>query len=264
VRASIVIVGVAAVVLAGCGSIGNSAGASGASSGTAAKTSPSPGRGNGNAVVGQVAQVSGGKLTVTGGTTDSTVSFDSSTTVLQSGTGSMADVVQGTCVGANGQKDASGAIAATTVTVMLNMNGNCTPANGGPGGGQANGGARGNGGVSVSPPPGVASPPANFATVRGKVASVSGDSFTVQPQTGDPVKVTVPATARFTRLVTSTSARLAAGECVTATGQRDSSGIIKARNILISAPGPNGCTRAGFGGGGGGGRPGASPGTQSA
>jgi hypothetical protein len=262
VRASIVIVGVAAVVLAGCGSIGNTAGAS---SSTAAKTSPSPGRGNGNAVVGQVAEVAGGKLTVTERAGTSTVAFDSSTSVLQSGTGSLADVVQGTCVGANGQKDAAGAIAAATVTVMLNMNGNCTPANGGPGGGQGNGGDQGNGGVGVSPPPGVGNgPPANFANVRGKVASVSGGAFTVQPQTGDPVTVTVPSTARFTRLVTSTTARLAAGECVTANGQRDSSGTVKARNIVISAPGPNGCARGGFGGAGGGGRPSASPGTQSA
>jgi Domain of unknown function (DUF5666) len=260
VRASIVIVGVAAVVLAGCGSIGNTAGAS---TGSTAKTSPSPGRGaNANGVVGQVAQVASGKLTVTDRTGNVTVTYDSSTTVLQSGTGSLADVVQGACVGANGQKDAAGAITAATVSVMLNMNGNCTPpANAGPGGGPSpspggfpgggNGGGNGAG--------------ANLANVRGKVTAVSGTTITVQPQTGDPVTVLAPSTARFTRLVTSTSARLATGECVTVTGQRESSGTVKARNILISAPTANGCVRAGgAGGGGGGGRPSASPGGQSA
>ncbi|HEY4025878.1 MAG TPA: DUF5666 domain-containing protein [Candidatus Dormibacteraeota bacterium] len=260
-RTSIIIVGAAAAVLGGCGSIGNT---TGASSGTATTASPSPARGNGTAVVGQVAEVGSGKLTVTDRAGNVTVTYDSSTSVLQSGTGSLTDVVQGACVGAMGQKDAAGAITATTLTVMLNMNGNCTPPAGVSGGVQGNRGA--------SPSPAGASPglsfgnigngaQADFTNVRGKVTAVSGGTLTVQPQTGDSVTVVVPSTARVTRLVTSTAARLAAGECVTANGQRDSSGTVKARSILISAPGPNGCTRGGFGGGG---RPSASPSTQPA
>jgi hypothetical protein len=266
VKASIVIVGVAAAVLAGCGGIG---GGASASSNTAARTSPIPGRGafaNGNAVTGQVVQLATDKVTVNGQvgngkTGNTTVSYDSTTTVLQSGTGSMADVVPGVCVLATGQKDAtSGVVTATTFQAQLNMNGNCAlPA--GAGGGQ--------GRPSASPGQGFGGPPGgNLTVVRGKVTSVSGSTVMVQPDAGAVMTVTVPSTVQVTRLVSSTTARLAVGLCVTATGQRDSSGVVKARNILISAPGPNGCTRAGgFGGGfggGGRGRPSASPGAQSA
>jgi hypothetical protein len=259
VKASIIVVGVAAAVLAGCGSIGGSAGASGGAA--AAKTSPSPGRGAfGNAVVGQVSQVASGKVTVDDQSSSVTVTYDTSTSVLQTGAGTLAEAIPGTCVVATGTTDASGAVTARTFQVQLNMGGNCTPPAGLGGGQGAGGGGRAGRG---SPSPGASGgPPANFANVRGKLTSVSGSTMTVQPQTGNPVTVTVSSTTTVTRLVTSSSARLAVGECVTANGQRDSSGTVKARSILISAPGPNGCTRAG--GFGGGGRPGASPPSQGA
>jgi hypothetical protein len=261
VKASIIVVGVAAAVLAGCGSIGSTAGATSA---TAARTSPSPGRGAfGNAVVGQVSQVSGGKMTVAQQNGSVNVTFDSTTSVLQSGAGAISEAVPGTCVVATGTTDASGTVTARTFQVQLNMNGDCTPPAGVGGGGQGPGA----GGFSPrpgrgSPSPGAGGgPPANLANARGKLTNVSGSTMTVQPQTGSPVTVVVTSSTTITRLVTSSSARLAAGECVTATGQRDSSGTVKARSILISAPGANGCTRAG--GFGGGGRPGSSPATQS-
>jgi hypothetical protein len=249
VKASIIVVGVAAAVLAGCGGIGSSAGASG---GAAAKTSPSPGRGAfGNAVVGQVSQVANGKLTVDQQNATATVTYDSTTSVLQSGAGSLAEAVPGTCVVATGTTDAGGVVTARTFQVQLNMNGNCTPPAGVVAGQGAGAGGQRPGRGSLSPGAGGA-PPANFAMVRGKLTAVSGTTMTVQPETGSPVTVMVTSTTTLTRLVTSSSSRLAVGECVSANGQRDSSGTVKARSILISAPGPNGCTRAGgFGGGGG-------------
>ena len=251
-KASIIVVGVAAAaVLAGCGSTGSTASA------TAAKTSPSPGRGAfGNAVVGQVSQVASGKMTVAQQSGSVTVTFDSTTSVLQSGAGAISEAVPGTCVTATGTTDASGTITARTFQVQLNMNGNCTPP---AGAGQAGGFSPRPGRGSPSPGAG-GGPPANVANVRGRLTNVSGGTMTVQPQTGSPVTVVVSGSTTITRLVSSSTARLATGECVTATGQRDSSGTVKARSILISAPGPNGCTRAG--GFGGGGRPGASPPTQ--
>jgi hypothetical protein len=258
VKASIIVVGVAAAVLAGCGSIGGSAGASGGAA--AAKASPSPGRGA-NGVVGQVSQVASGKLTVDDQSGSVTVTYDSSTSVLQSGSGTLAEAIPGTCVVATGTTDASGTVTARTFQVQLNMGGNCTPPAGLGGGQGAGGGSPRPGRGSPSPGAG-GGPPANFAMVRGKLTNVSGSTMTVQPQTGNPVTVTVSSSTTVTRLVTSSSARLAVGECVTANGQRDSSGTVKARSILISAPGANGCTRAG--GFGGGGRPGASPSSQTA
>ncbi|HEY7201566.1 MAG TPA: DUF5666 domain-containing protein [Candidatus Dormibacteraeota bacterium] len=262
-RASIFfVVGIAAAVLAGCGGLGSSATASTSS----ARTSPSPARANFNGAAGQLTKLSGGKMTVSDQAGAVTVSYDTSTTVLQSGTGSLADIVAGACVTANGQREANGAVTAAGVQVMLNMNGNCTQPAGGFGAGAGNGTGNGQGPGGQSPRPGRgspspgASPPANVAFVRGKVSAVNGATVTVEQDTGGPVTVTVPSTARITRTVSSTTARLAVGECVTATGQRDSSGTVKARAIVISAPGPNGCAiGAGRGFGPGGGRPSASP-----
>ena len=262
VRASIIfVVGVAAAVLAGCGSIGQPAGAS---SGTAPKSSPSPGRGAfANAVAGQVTQVGSGTLTVAQQSGSAKVTFDSTTSVLQSGTGSASEAVAGVCVVATGTTGAGGVITARTFQVQLNMNGNCTPP-AGLGGGQGAGGGRGPRG-SPSPGAGGGAPPANFGNVRGKLTAVNGSTLTVQPQTGNPVTVMLTSSTAVTRLVTSSTARLAVGECVTANGQKDSSGAVKARTILISPPGANGnCTFAGGGFGGGGRRPGASPPAQSA
>jgi hypothetical protein len=244
VKASFFVVGIAAVVLAGCGGAATTATASSGS----ARTSPSPGSargGVGNGVGGQVVEATSGKLVVSAQSGSVTVTYSSSTSVLQSGTGSLADLAPGTCVSATGQGDATGALTATTVSAMLNMNGVCSQA--------------GNGGPGASPrPSGFPSANPNAAFVRGQVASASGSTITVQPATGASVTVNVPSTARITRIVSSSTARLAVGECVTASGTRTSSGSVQARSIVISAPGPNGCA-TGFAGGGR--RGGASPGT---
>jgi len=264
VKASILVIGAAAAVLTGCARIGSAGGASAGAAGT----SPSPGRGAfGGAVVGELVQLSAGKMTVSGQAGSVTVAYDSTTTVLQSGAGSFADAAPGTCVTVTGERDATGAVAARTLQVELNMNGNCVQPGGGPGGQSPAAGQSPRPGAR----PGQASPrprqspggdPANLAVVRGKVAGASGGTITVQPATGAPVSVTVPSTVQVSRVVSSTSARLAVGECITANGQRDSSGTVRARTILISAPTANGCTGGrGFGPGG---RPSASPAGRSA
>jgi Domain of unknown function (DUF5666) len=257
VKASIFVGGIAAVLLAGCGSGGGTATASSAT----AKPSPSPSGGRGaNAVSGQVASVSNGKLVVTDQSGNVTVTYTSSTGVLQTGTGSLADLTAGACVTATGLKDPSGVVTATTVTAQLNMNGVCNPPNGASPSPGAGAGGFG-GGQGRGPGAGPSAPP-NLTFVRGKVTGVSGQTVTVQQIAGDTVAVNVPSTARITRLVTSTTARLGAGECVTANGTRTASGTVQARNIVISAPGPNGCA-TGFGrapgGAGGGGRRTGSP-----
>lgn len=260
VKASILlVVGIAAAVLAGCGGIGGSATASSSS----AKASPSPGRGNGNGAAGQLVRLSGSSMTLNDQGSSVTVSYDSGTTVLQSGTGELADVTPGACVTATGQKETTGAVTAATIQVMLNMNGNCTQPAGGfagtPGPGQSPRAGRQSPGPGASPGGPGDGVPANLTFVRGKVSSVKGTTVTVEQDTGGPVAVTVPGTARITRTVSSTAARLAVGECITANGQRDSSGTIKARAIVISAPGPSGCTAGRGFGGPGGGRPSPTP-----
>jgi Domain of unknown function (DUF5666) len=237
----ILLVGIAAAAAAvtACG------GSSPASSSTPAAATAGGGRGN--SVAGQLAQLSGSKLVLSGQNGATDVTFDSSTRVQQTATGTLADIVAGTCITAAGQKDASGSLTATNVQLSPKANGTCAPAarNGAsPNPGRSpGGGVRGNG----------ATPPANFAFVRGEVASVSGTAVTVTLTAGGTQTLTVPPPARIVSTQRSSTAKLAVGQCILAMGQKDASGTVKARSLNIQPPGPTGCTFGGRGGGFGGG-----------
>lgn len=237
VKEGIAVIALAAAALAACG---------GTASKTPSGSSTASPAARANAVAGSIAQLGAGKIVVQEQTGNATVDYDSSTMVLQSGTGTLADAAAGTCVNATGQKDASGAIAATTLQVMLNMNGQCNLLQGG---NQGNQSPR----PFPSGSPGQGRNP-NAAFARGKVTAVSGTTLTVQQAAGDNVTVIVPSTARISKLTTASSSRLTVGLCVQANGQRDASGALKARVVTIVPPGPNGCPTGGgaFGGGGGG------------
>lgn len=192
----------------------------------------------GNAVGGQLTQLTGARLVLNGQSGSVDVTYDGSTRFLQTVASSMAEATVGTCVNATGQKDASGAVTATTVNLMLNMNGTCSQPNAGGGGA---GGAGGQGRV-----PGGGGP-ANLGFARGKIISVSSIGITVQDASGATVPVDVPATARITKTETAAASQLAVGQCIQASGQRDASGTVTARQVSIVPPGPNGCA-SGFGG----------------
>ena len=115
------------------------------------------------------------------------------------------------------------------VQVQFNMNGNCTP------------------------PPGVSpgsTGPGNAVNLRGKITSVSGTSFVVQPVTATdaPVTVNVPSSALVTRLDNATTSSLAVGQCVRVNGQQGASGVVQARALVIVPAGPNGCATPNSGG----------------
>jgi len=115
------------------------------------------------------------------------------------------------------------------VQVQFNMNGNCTP------------------------PPGVSpgsTGPGNAVNLRGKITSVSGTSFVVQPVTATdaPVTVNVPSSALVTRLDNATTSKLAVGQCVRVNGQQGTSGVVQARALVITPAGPNGCAGPNSGG----------------
>lgn len=239
------ILGIAAIgatlVVAACGS--------GASAGTGT-SSPSPGPRNGfrNGTSGQLVQINGQTLILTGPNGDATVTFTDSTTVTKTSIAALADITVGACVVATGQKDANGAITARTVTVSPKAASGCAPAR-----------------VIPTPLPGASprpnfSPPpgglANLSFTSGEVTAVSGTSVTLHTEVGGSVTITVPATARVTRSSVVTSAALQTGQCLSAIGTKDSAGNVQATALTITPAGPSGtCSsgRGGFGGAGGGG-----------
>lgn len=243
----------AAVALAACGGS--------ATSNTASKPTPTPAAARAGAAAGKLTTLSGTRLVLSGQTSSVVVTYTSTTRFAQSVAGAMSDIAAGACVTAVGQNGAGG-ITATSVAIQQDLNGNCTQNGGGNGGaGRANGrpgGGFGGGGGGAGAPGGPGGNP-NFAAARGQVASVSGTTVTVQPASGgSPTTVTVPATARITKTEAVTSSQLALGQCIQASGQRNSAGTLTARTLTIVPAGPNGCVfgsggnRAGAGGAGGG------------
>lgn len=258
-------------LLAGAGALALAACGSAAAGTTTPKPGASPTPRNGarafNGAFGQLVQIKGQTLIVSNAQGDTTVTYTSSTPITQTSTATFADIATGECLTATGTKDAGGAVTASNVTVRNAVNGSCSAAAifgpGGPGG-------AGNGGATRTPNPNRTpnpsfSPPANLGRASGLVTAVNGTSVTVQDTTSTGTTtstITVPTTVRVSRIDTVDTSALQTGECLTAAGQKDSSGTVQARALTIVPAGPNGCTAGGggfFGGGrfgGGGGFPG--------
>jgi hypothetical protein len=229
---------VAAFVVAACGN-----GATAANS----SSSPSPSRGANlfrNGASGQLVQINGQTLILTSAAGDTTVSYTSTTTITKTSTSTLADIVPGTCIVATGQKDATGMLVATTVRVSPKTSAGCLTVRTGP-----------------SPAPGASPRPSpsaqsNVSFVAGAVTAANGISITVLTATAGSVTITVPTTATVSRTSAATTADLLTGECLRATGPKDSAGAVQATSITITPPGPSGTCSTRGGGFPGGGFPG--------
>jgi hypothetical protein len=240
------LIAVAAFVLAACGNAAS-----------AAKTSPSPSGNNAlrNGASGQLVQVNGQTLIITGPNGDTTLTVTASTTYTKTSIATLADILKGTCIVANGQKDpTSGAITATNVRLSPKTATGCAVPGFGPGGAP---GASPPAGVSPRPTP---SGQANAAFVTGEVTAVSGTSVTVKTAAGGNQTISVAAAATITDTAEVTEAALQNGQCLRANGTKDAAGNVQATSVTITPAGPSGTCTTGGGGGrggfGGGNRPG--------
>ncbi|HEY2597037.1 MAG TPA: DUF5666 domain-containing protein [Candidatus Dormibacteraeota bacterium] len=239
----------AAFVLAACGSPAS-----------AAKTSPSPSGNNAfrNGASGQLVQVTGQTLIITGPSGDTTVTVTATTTYTKTSIATLADIIKGTCILANGQKDlTSGAITATNVRISPKASAGCAIPGFGPG---ANPGATPPAGATPRPTP---SGQANMAFVTGEVTAVSGPAVTVKTAASGTQTFTVASAATITATAEVTAAALQNGQCLRANGTRDAAGNVQATSITITPAGPSGTCATGGGGRGfgGGNRPGGSTAT---
>jgi len=236
---------VAAFVLAACGSPAS-----------AAKTSPSPSGANAlrNGASGQLVQVSGQTLILTGPNGDITVAVSDTTTYTKTSVATLADITKGSCIVANGQKDpTSGAITATNVRISPRAATECAAPGFGPGG-TAPGASPP---VDATPRPSPSAQP-NVAFVTGEVTAVSGTSVTVKTAASGSQTIAVASAATITDTADVTEAALQNGQCVRANGTRDAAGNVQATSVTITPAGPSGtCTTGGGRGGfGNGNRPG--------
>jgi hypothetical protein len=244
-RTMILVVALAAVLgVAACGS-GASAGSS---------TSPTPGRGGQarNGAAGQLVQINGETLILTGATGDLTVTFTASTTFTKTSAAVLADIVPGQCLVANGQKDSSGTLTATTVRLSPKAAAGCNA------GGQF--APNQSPAPRATPRPTPAGQPA-MPLVAGEVTKAAGTAITVLTTTSGSEVINVPTTATVTRMSSASSTDLRTGECLRANGSTDSTGAVQATSIAITPTGPSGTCATGAGGRGPG-RVGASPGAS--
>jgi hypothetical protein len=264
--------GIVVVAATACGGSGTTATPTAAPA--AANSTPTPASSPAAfpGVVGTAAAVSGSSLEVQNPTSGQvTVTFTASTPITDTVTVTSKDVTLGSCVTVVGKPSAAGAsttsVTATSVTISAPVKGNCI-GGGGFGGGGFGGFGGGQGGSSPRPsfsprprPTGSRGAFGNgaFGGADGKVTSVSASGFVVQGRnraaTSDTsITVITTAASKYLKTVTTASAALKVGQCITAVGTANSIGAIAARSIRISQPGPSGCV-TGFGGRGGFGRP---------
>ena len=245
---SIPLIAAAAFVLAACGASANTA-----------SSSPSPGAGNAarNGASGQLVQINGQTLILTGPNGDTTVAYTTGTTFTKTSTAGLGDVTVGTCILATGVKDAAGTVTATTVTISPKAASGCAARNFVPSPGAS---------PRPTPTPRPSTTPRpggqpNGTFVSGEVTAVRGISVTVMTQANVTQKITIATAAVISKLATVSAADLQNGECLRANGTRDAAGNVQATSITITPAGPSGTCTTGLGGrgpgGGGGGFPGA-------
>jgi hypothetical protein len=231
-RIAVAIAVAAGLAVAACGNVATAK----------SSTSPSPGRAGAqarNGAVGQLVQINGQTLILTGASGDITVSYTTSTTFTRTSTAVLADIVPGACLVATGQKDSAGLLTASTVRLSPKTASGCGAGQFGP-----------NPGPGASPRPTPSDQPAQpaMAFVAGEVQSATGTSIAVLTAGSGQQTITVPTTASVTKTSTASSADLRTGECLRASGQRDAAGSVQATSITISPAGPSGTCAAGIGG----------------
>lgn len=240
----------AALTLAvtGCGGTSAASGSPRATSSPAARGQA--GRGG---AVGELVQVTGQTLVLSGADgADTTVHYSGSTPIRQSSAATVADITAGTCLVASGQRNGQGAVSASVVQISPASGGSC-PARPGT-----------SAGSRPSASPGRGQTRSGTGTVAGIVTGVTGTQVTVQPSSGSPSTLTVPTTVRISEVEPAGAAALQADRCVRATGNRDSKGAVQATSLTVSLPGPSGSCTGGFGGGQRGAPPSAAPSARTA
>lgn len=229
---------VAMLAVAACGPLASAA---------APAASPSPGRAGGfarNGASGQLVQINGQTLILTGQNGDTTVSYSSGTAIERRSTGTTADIATGMCVVVSGQQG-QGTVTAATVQLSAKPASGCATGRGPGQGGPGQGAGR------RSPRPAPSGAQANMAFVTGEVTAVSGIQVTVTPASGTAHKVSVPTTAAVNKLDAGSPSDLQVNQCVLATGTKDAKGTVQATALTVSPPSASGGCATGLGGGGG-------------
>lgn len=180
--------------------------------------SPTPAPGGNGRVAGLIASVTGNTAQVTQQNGNATVDFTPSTQVTEVTSAALSDVTPGSCVSvrpARGESQGAQSITAKSVRVSPAVDGRCST-----------------GSPSSGPSP--SKGPGGHGGVGGTVASVAGDTITVNGNDGAaPTTVAVTDKTRYSKQASAGTQSIAQGKCMTAQGSLDGSGAIQATTINL-------------------------------
>jgi hypothetical protein len=227
------VVGATALSVAACGSSNTAAptAPAGPTGSTTAQAqaptqspSPAPAPGGTGRVAGLIASVTDNAAQVTQQNGNATVDFTSSTQVTEVTSAALSDVTAGSCVSvrpARGKSQGGQSITARSVRVSPAVDGKCQQPNQPPAGSPSSGPSPSNG-------------PAGHRGVGDTVASVAGDTITVNGNDGAaPTTVAVTDKTRYTKQASASTQSIAQGKCMTAQGSLDGSGALQATTINL-------------------------------
>ena len=216
--------GVATLSLAACGTSNKATPAQPASPTSPAVSTPAPANGN-QRVAGLISSVAGDTIQVTQKSGTATVDFTPATKVSEVTAAGLPDVTAGNCVNIRPTRDnpQNGAtITAAAVRISPAVNGQCAQ--------------------PPQPPAGAPKHP----PVQGTVASVAGNTITVNNTGGgaSQTTVTVSDKTRYTKEAAANSQAIAQGKCMTAQGT-EGSGALQATTIALRPASDGKCPEPG-------------------
>jgi hypothetical protein len=234
------VTGAAALSVAACGSSNNANNATPTAASPTApnptSSSPAPSAKGKDWVSGLIDSVSGNTIQVSARSGSATVDFTPSTDVSEITPAQLTDVTAGSCVTVRAGHESTGdGITARSVRVSPAVDGKCQqpkPA----------------GGSTTSPNP-APEAPAGRHLVRGQVASVAGNTITVNAtdDSGNPAPtaVTVSDGTKYSKQATTDAQALTEGKCIAAHGTKDSAGALQATAITVQASQNGHCAQPG-------------------
>ena len=204
------------------------------SSAPSSSSSPSASAKGKDWVNGLIDSVSGNTIQVSQRSGSATVDFTPSTAVFEITPAQLTDITTGSCVSVrpdrHGASTAGGTITARSVRVSTAVDGKCP---------------------QPKQPAGdtTSTPPAAHHQIAGQVASVAGNTITVNDAdsggNSSQTSVTVTDTTKYTEQSTADAQAIAQGRCIAAHGTTDGGGTLQATTISVQQSDNGSCPQLG-------------------
>ncbi len=225
--AIVTLTGAAVLSVAACGASNTAKPTSANPTGSApSSSSPSASAKGKDWVNGLIDSVSGNTIQVSQRSGTATIDFTPSTAVSELTAAQLTDITAGSCISVHpdrhGASTQGGAITARSVRVSTAVDGKC-------------------------PQPNQPAGEANHHQLQGQVASVAGNTITLNSadQGANSSSITVTDTTKYTKQTTADAQAIAQGKCIAAHGTKDGGGTLQATTISVQQADNGSCPQPG-------------------